>query len=311
MVSLQIKYVALLVIVLFCYITNEKIEKFFAKKSADAWEDELKEKPPPSTAEAHACMKAVEKSQEKEASAIFDLMFDKLDGDGIGYKRNGFYLEMGALNGIHLSNTYSFNKCLGWKGLLIEANPQTASQCKQNRPDDTVISGAVCNEIDGHLTFDFVANSGDSRGETSEEEHEGGVKVPCSPLSHTFKKNNIDKIDFWSLDVEGSELIVLQTVDFDAVDISIIMVECDDEMCDETRSTKGQAVDDLLTAAGYKVMARTGASFYSYLPRGSRKIGQRFHYLAGHRTNNVYVAKNMQDQFKCVHNSKLSLHCVP
>ena len=38
-------------------------------------------------------------------------------------KSNGFYLEMGAMNGIDLSNTLFFERAAGWRGLLIEADP--------------------------------------------------------------------------------------------------------------------------------------------------------------------------------------------
>ena len=38
-------------------------------------------------------------------------------------KRGGFYLEMGALDGVKLSNTRWFHQAAGWRGLLIEACP--------------------------------------------------------------------------------------------------------------------------------------------------------------------------------------------
>ncbi len=43
-------------------------------------------------------------------------------------KRNGFYLEMGALNGVRGSNTRWFAEAAGWKGLLIEACPGEVRQ---------------------------------------------------------------------------------------------------------------------------------------------------------------------------------------
>ena len=36
-------------------------------------------------------------------------------------KENGRYFEIGALDGVTLSNTYALQRCLGWSGLLIEA----------------------------------------------------------------------------------------------------------------------------------------------------------------------------------------------
>ena len=39
-------------------------------------------------------------------------------------RMHGTYLEMGALNGIHLSNTLYFSEAMGWRGMLIEPSPE-------------------------------------------------------------------------------------------------------------------------------------------------------------------------------------------
>lgn len=52
--------------------------------------------------------------------------------------------------------------------------------------------------------------------------------VPCMPLSHILSTLQIDKIDIWILDVEGAEESVLKGVDFNAVRINAISMECDD-----------------------------------------------------------------------------------
>ena len=59
----------------------------------------------------------------------------------------GTYVELGALNGITFSNTYAFNKALGWKGVLIELSPTTFARLRANRPDElAVVNSAVCKE---------------------------------------------------------------------------------------------------------------------------------------------------------------------
>lgn len=37
-------------------------------------------------------------------------------------KRNGFFVELGACDGLYLSNTLFFERSMGWKGVLIEPN---------------------------------------------------------------------------------------------------------------------------------------------------------------------------------------------
>ena len=51
------------------------------------------------------------------------------------------------------------------------------------------------------------------------------IEIHCGPLQHYLDALKIRHIDFWSLDVEGAELKVLETVDFDRTNIDVIIVE--------------------------------------------------------------------------------------
>jgi len=53
-------------------------------------------------------------------------------------KRNGFYIEIGAMFGDHNNNTYLLEKEYGWKGLTIDADPRLAKDYKKKR-DNYVI----------------------------------------------------------------------------------------------------------------------------------------------------------------------------
>ena len=55
-----------------------------------------------------------------------------------GNKRGGYYVEVGALDGEKLSNTYFFEKELGWTGVLVEADPRQAENCSKTRPGSVV-----------------------------------------------------------------------------------------------------------------------------------------------------------------------------
>lgn len=49
-------------------------------------------------------------------------------------QKNGFFIECGALDGLWLSNTFYFERLLGWKGVLIEADAFNFNQVlKKNR----------------------------------------------------------------------------------------------------------------------------------------------------------------------------------
>ena len=51
--------------------------------------------------------------------------------------------------------------------------------------------------------------------------------TPCRKLSSVFREANVSVIDFFSLDVEGAEYDVIESIDFDAVRINVLMVESD------------------------------------------------------------------------------------
>ena len=53
------------------------------------------------------------------------------------------FLELGAFDGIHASNTLYLEHCLGWRGLLIEPHPDAFARLALNRPRSWTIGSAV------------------------------------------------------------------------------------------------------------------------------------------------------------------------
>ena len=70
--------------------------------------------------------------------------------------------------------------------------------------------------------------------------------IPCMPLASMLAKFSTHHIDFWSLDVEGAEIAVLQTFDFDSVTINVVCIEADTH-----DPAKDKAVIDLMVQNGY------------------------------------------------------------
>ena len=62
-------------------------------------------------------------------------------------KANGTFIEMGALDGKGYSNSWFFEKSLGWRGLLIEPDPTMFPHILRNRPDAIALSGAICANV--------------------------------------------------------------------------------------------------------------------------------------------------------------------
>ncbi len=155
-------------------------------------------------------------------------------------KKEGVFVEIGAYDGTTFSNTYFFEKKLGWKGLCIEPNPQAFNRLKSAR-DAICVQGCI-SEKPG--TVKFLQISGYSemlsgiqnkydpehvKRIESELAAYGGrkteIEVPAFTLSSLVLKHGIGRIDYLSVDTEGGEWDILNSIDFNALDIDVISVE--------------------------------------------------------------------------------------
>jgi FkbM family methyltransferase len=169
-------------------------------------------------------------------------------------------VEIGANDGLHMSNSRFFERQLGWRSLCVEANPQLYKSLKVNRPNCINVNTLVGRRSDfnGSSTVPYIAFSpGQNRSRTFREWQTGlsgiesthatnneitsfrrargfakrnGLEVerhllPVAQFSQLFAKHGIDKIDLLSVDVEGAEDTVVQSINFQAVRIGMIVIE--------------------------------------------------------------------------------------
>ena len=157
----------------------------------------------------------------------------------------GTYLELGAYDGRQESNTRFFDECLGWEGLLIEGNPKSYVQVVAHRPFAHRMSlapscSAAEEAANGTIPFYryAITNSG-LVGHARDYEGKPTVAVPCGPLTPVLADVFADRatpgglptLDFFSLDVEGSEDLVLATLDFRAVRVNVLLIESHNNWC--------------------------------------------------------------------------------
>jgi len=171
---------------------------------------------------------------------------------------NGTYVEIGGLNGIKLSNTLMLHTCLRWNGLLVEANPRNFEKMRRNvaltRPNAQIVESAVCKPPTTSVRFTLRDNEvsaawdqmSDGFKQRWHNKPEYLVDVHCEPMSQILQKANLARIDLFSLDVEGAELIVLETIDFSKVAIGLFIIEFDG-----TDFMKERKIRVLLRNAGY------------------------------------------------------------
>ncbi|MGJ9412775.1 FkbM family methyltransferase [Aeromicrobium sp. CF4.19] len=161
---------------------------------------------------------------------------DRLLADRFAGRRRGYFVEVGALDGDELSNTFYFEKALGWTGVLVEANPVQAASCRRNRPESHVAGvaavapgqeGTVVLEVaDGHAGFSTLSASRtyhrilQERGISTTP-----VEVPATTLDSVLEQAGARAIDFVTIDVEGHERAVLAGFDLRRWRPEVILLE--------------------------------------------------------------------------------------
>eukprot|EP00558_Chaetoceros_sp_UNC1202_P000963 CAMPEP_0197259328 /NCGR_PEP_ID=MMETSP1429-20130617/83462_1 /TAXON_ID=49237 /ORGANISM="Chaetoceros sp., Strain UNC1202" /LENGTH=278 /DNA_ID=CAMNT_0042723533 /DNA_START=59 /DNA_END=895 /DNA_ORIENTATION=- len=170
----------------------------------------------------------------------------------------GNYVELGAFQGLAESNSRFFESCLGWNGLLIEGNERNFEKLVVNRPNAHRMNFAPSCEREGGTTKFHKSGGSTSGVEGRAKTFDGrddAVELPCGPLTPVLQEVFGDRphIDFFSLDVEGAEDLILATIDFDLVQIDVFMIEVENNFCKkydkcEVRSRVREQMDGL----GYK-----------------------------------------------------------
>lgn len=149
----------------------------------------------------------------------------------------GTYVELGAFDGKDESNTMFFDKCLGWSGLLIEGQTQSYEKVIVNRPHAVKMSfSPTCkNENETVSFYDYPLSNNGMQDLAKSYIGKETIEIPCGPLTPVLLDifGPDGHISFFSLDVEGAELLVLETLNFDVLLIEVIMVEIQNAHCPE------------------------------------------------------------------------------
>lgn len=196
-----------------------------------------------------------DRSAHNEDGDIYKLFRNGIEKKG----RKGTFLELGAFNGVRESNTKFFEDCLGWEGLLIEGNPKQYAKLVVNRPFAHRMSFAPSCSVEQELrneTIKFLASvfTNARLAADTEDGHKLQVSVPCGSLTRVIKDVFVGgHVDFFSLDVEGAEPLVLDNLDFDQVFIELLMVESYNGDCPRlTECESRNRVRERMKRVGYK-----------------------------------------------------------
>jgi len=171
------------------------------------------------------------------------------------FKKRGFFLDIGAHDGVALSNTKSFEE-QGWQGICVEPTPEVFAACQQVRRR---VVNAACVGDDRKTVELRVDRTGLFAGIQTDEAHAardyetwgaGGpdfetMTVPAMRAAELLGPDE-PAIDFVSVDVEGSEIDVLDGLDLTRNRPRLLVLEA---LTDETR----EQLDAYMARFGYQL----------------------------------------------------------
>ena len=158
-------------------------------------------------------------------------------------KRNGFFVEVGASDGVGASNTLLMERDYGWSGICIEPNPDFYEQLVKNRKcicDNSCIAWER-KQVNFRVAG-YYSGIEDELKEWHRSEWGGGEAVSrvTRLLSDVLEQYDAPStIDYISLDIEGGEEKVIETFPFDRYQVLTMTIERSDAFLDEIVRSKG------------------------------------------------------------------------
>lgn len=173
--------------------------------------------------------KFILKTLDKNVKSFAQIKQDLFVLTMLNYKRDGFFIEVGAGDGVNFSNTYLLEKNFNWSGILIEPNKTFFESCLKSRKSK-VLNKLLLDR--GDITLKFYEkifgefSHAEGFGNKNASEVKSQYDVETIKFDEIFDLKEISKkIDFLSIDTEGSEVEILRSIDFSKYLPKVICIE--------------------------------------------------------------------------------------
>jgi FkbM family methyltransferase len=142
-------------------------------------------------------------------------------------RRGGFFLDVGAGDPIRHSTTYYLEKHLGWSGIAVDAIAEYTAAYAKERPGTRFFAYFAGDKSD--TTHDFFVSEDRNFSSASGDDPRGGIyhkrKVATIALDDLLRREKVSRLDFLSMDIEGSEPLALAGLDVARYRPELVCVE--------------------------------------------------------------------------------------
>ncbi|HEY0835853.1 MAG TPA: FkbM family methyltransferase [Azospirillum sp.] len=172
----------------------------------------------------------------------------------LGGRRQGVFVDLGAFDGVTWSNTLFFERTLGWSGLCVEASPTIFTLLELNRACRCL--NVAVTDRDGEADFLEVEEGALMMGglcETftarerafveSRAVRHRTVRVPARRLTGILEELGLFHVDYLSVDIEGGERRIIDSMDFRRFTVDAVSLECQRESPDLRAAMDGHGFD--------------------------------------------------------------------
>lgn len=170
-----------------------------------------------------------------------------------GFREGGYFVEIGATDGLYLSNTHILERQFGWSGLLVEPavfwhhrlrqerQATIDTRCVHARTEGTIVFREVT--VDPALSTIAAFVNSDSHAQARQDGRD--YAVACVSLADLLREHGApERIDYLSIDTEGSEFEILEPFDFGRYRFDFVT-------CEHNYGTRRNDILKLMKGKGY------------------------------------------------------------
>ena len=170
---------------------------------------------------------------------------------------DGFYVDIGAYHPIKGSLTYKLYK-KGWKGMNLDISKTSIDLFDIARPEDKNINCAIGN-FSGDTFYYENSPINQQNSLIKSNVTQKKVEIKSFLLEEILKLNKIDKVDFINIDTEGTELNIINSINFEKINPILFTIE---ENSFDTVNESRNAKIELMKKNNYELINVIGVTMF-------------------------------------------------